>query len=234
MKSIKFRLLLTCVFVLLFSSVLSATEFKITLTITNKSNEYQKLFLKKGRILEIAKIDATDYQSIIITEGDGLIIIPPRTTITRVVKGICLHKGLKFPDKKAKIQFTPFIGSDELVSANNNQKKIHNIVSYPKRSRVTLIGKGYSDEKKNGKAKDREEAIANAIQDAARQSGVTYESEAIMDNFRLVKDFKRIEIGSRTVYLKKTIHEEYDTKKGEYLFIGEFEVEYDAPSPEVY
>jgi hypothetical protein len=234
MEKQKQKIFLTVLLLVVLFSAVYATEFRIILTITNKSNKYQKLFLKKGRILEIAKIGETDYQSIIITEGDGLIMIPPKTTIKRVIKGICLHKGLKFPVKNVKLQFTPFVGSDALIKAGSDQKEVHRITAFPRNSRRTVIGKGYSNSEKDGKNRDRQEAIQSAITDAARKAGISFESKALLENFRLLKDLKRIEIGKRNIFMKKTIHEEYDEKKVEYLFIGEFEVESEPPLPEVY
>jgi len=233
MKSTK-TIYIILVFLLIISTKLFATEFTITLTITNKSSEWQKLFLKKGRILEIAGVDATNYQSIIITEGDGLILIPPKSTVKRIIKGICLHKGLKFAEKNAEIRFTPFTGNKELIEAGSNQKNVHKIVAFPRHNIVTVTGKGYSDSEKDGRSKDREEAIRNAMEDAARKSGIEFESEAILDNFKIVKDTKKFEVGKRSIFLKKIIHEEYNEKKGEYLFIGEFDIYCEPPVPDVY
>ena len=204
------------------------------LRIKNKSDEWLKFFLKKGRILELAKIESSYYQSIIITEGEGLVLVPPKETIERKIKGICLHKGLKFPPVGARISFTPFVGSKELIKAGNDQKKVHKITDKPLPSIMRVIAKGYSDNKKDGIQKDKKEAFMDAINNAARQSGIIFKSEAIKSRFRLFNYTKSITISEKTIRLLKTIHEEYNGRKGQYLFIGEFEIKIPPPIPEVY
>jgi len=213
------------------SGKLFATDFTLTITFKNNSNNWKKLYLEKGRILEIAKVDASYYQSIIITSGDGIVIIPPNSTVKRVIKGKCLHKGLKFPPEGCTVNFTPFVGNPELISAN--QRKIHSLTDEPANNVKIVVAKGYSDERKNGRMADRDEAIRNAFENASMQGGISFESDKVFNNIDLIKDFKRLSVKEKSVRLKKIIHEEYNEKNGEYLFIGEFEVVSRAPVPEI-
>lgn len=207
------------------------TEFTMTITFENQSDNWKRIKLEKGRILELAEVDASEYQSIVITEGDGVVLIPPQETVERRIKGMCLHKGLKFPKAGRTVTFTPFVGNDELIT--DDQKKIHSLTEHPAPIKKVIIAKGYSDDKKNGKMTDRDEAVRNAMENATMQAGIDFESETIMKNISKIKDFRKLAVKEKSVRLTKIIHEEYKSKTGEYLFIGEFEVTSQPPEPEI-
>lgn len=209
------------------------TEFSITITITNNSDIPKRIFLEKGRILETAKINADHYQSIIITEGEGWIEIPPQSRVQRQIKGLCLHKGLKFPEEGGRINLTPFIANAELLSAGTDQNEIHAITGYPRENVQIITGKGYSDANKDGREVDREEAFKNAVEDAARKSGFLFSSETFMENMNLLKTRQRLTMEEKSIRLNNMIHEEYDAETGEYLYIGEFEVRSKPSVPEI-
>ncbi|MFC1563057.1 hypothetical protein ACFL4Z_03300 [candidate division KSB1 bacterium] len=218
-------------FSFIYFAEIFATEFSMTITFKNNSDNWKKLNLEKGRIFEIAKIDASHYQSIIITSGDGIIIIPPQETVERTISGICLHKGLKFPPEGCIVNFTPFVGDSELITTD--QKKVHSLTEEPIENVMIVIGKGYSDDKKNGRMADRDEAIWNAMENASIQAGISFESESILKDINLIKDFRKLSVKEKSVQLNKVIHEDYNDKTGEYLFIGEFKVTSKAPKPEL-
>jgi len=228
-----FKKIFILIIILSFSLLegVHATDFTLTITFKNNSNNWKKINLEKGRILEIAKVDASYYQSIIITSGDGFVIIPPNQTVEKTIKGICLHKGLKFPPEGCTVNFSPFIGDSELITTD--QKKIHSLTEEPADNVKIVIAKGYSDEKKNGRMADRDEAIRNAMENASVQAGISFESETILKNINLIKDFRRLTVKEKSVGLKNVIHEEYKENTGEYLFIGEFEVISKSPKPEL-
>ena len=207
------------------------TDFKLTITFKNNSDSWKKINLEKGRILEIAELDASHYQSIIITSGEGTVLIPPKKTIEKVVTGMCLHKGLSFPPEGCVVNFTPFVGNSELIT--DDQKKIHSLTEKPTPIVKNIIAKGYSNEKKNGRMADRDEAIRNAMENASVQAGISFESETILKNINRIKDFRKLTVKEKSVLLKKIIHEEYNKNTGEYLFIAEFEVTAQAPEPEL-
>ena len=96
-----------------------------------------------------------------------------------------------------------------------------------------IIGKGYSDDKKDGRMADRDEAIWNAMENASIQAGIRFESESILKDIKLIKDFRKLSVEEKSVKLTKVIHEDYNNKTGEYLFIGEFEVVSKPPKPEL-
>ena len=206
-----------------------ATEFDLTLILRNKSDSWKRLTLEKGRILEMAGIDQSEYQSIIIYEGEGLVLIPPHETIRRKIRGLCMHKGLKFPPEGIKVAFSPFIAKGELL--DKSQAEVHEIAATPSPSIAHSIVKGYSDARKNGLERDRDEAFQDAITQAARQGGMDIASETIMENLSVIRNYQRIRIHQRSVRLRKIIHEEYNKDSGQYLFIGEFEVQMPAPDP---
>ncbi len=224
----KIFIFILCFFAFCLSETF-ATEFTMTITFKNNSSSWKRLNLEKGRILEIAELDASHYQSIIITSGEGVVIIPPNETVEKTIMGICLHKGLKFPAEGTVVNFTPFVGNAELVSTD--QKKVHSLTSEPADSEIIVIGKGYSDDKKNGRMADRDEAIWNAMENASIQTGIEFESELILKNINLIKDFRKLSVKEKSVRLRKVIHEQYNEKTGEFLFIGEFEVISKAPKP---
>jgi len=215
------------------SSDALGTEFELTLKIKNNSGEWLKYVLKKGRILELARIESSYYQSIIITEGEGLILVPPYETVERKIKGTCLHKGMSFPEIGEEIHFTPFIGSEELISAGNDQTKVHQISSKPLASRVKVIAKGYSDKKKNGLKEDKDEAFLAAVFDAASQCGIDFQSKSISSQLKMLEYKNTVTITEKTIKFLKVIHEEYDEKEGKYFFIGEFEVKFPPSAPQV-
>ena len=78
---------------------------------------------------------------------------------------------------------------------------------------------------------DRDEAVRNAMENATMQAGIDFESETIMKNISKIKDFRKLTVKEKSVRLIKIIHEEYKSKIGEYLFIGEFEVTSQPPKP---
>ncbi len=208
---------------------LGATEFDLTLIMRNKSDSWKRLMLKKGRILEMAGIDESEYQSIILYEGEGLVLIPPHQTIRRKVRGLCMHKGLKFPPEGVKVAFTPFVAKEELLG--RSQAEVHEIAATPSPGIDYIIVKGYSDGEKDGLEKDRDEAFQDAVTQAARQGGMDIANETILENLALIRNYQKIRMQQRSVKLRRIIHEEYNREQGEYLFIGEFEVQMPAPEP---
>ena len=218
-------------FLFVFINNIYGTDFKLAITFKNNSDSWKEVNLEKGRILEIAELDASYYQSIIIISGEGTVLIPPHKTVKKVVTGMCLHKGLKFPPEGRTVNFTPFVGNSELIS--DNQKEIHSLTEKPTPIVKNIIAKGYSDDKKNGRMADRDEAIRNAMENASVQAGISFESETLLKNIDRVKDFRKLAVKEKSVRLKKIIHEEYNDKSGEYLFIAEFEVTSPAPKPEL-
>jgi len=209
------------------------TDFNMTVFITNKSGETKRLYLEKGRILEIARLHSSDFQSVIITEGGGWVSIPPGRTIQRQIKGICLQKGLRFPRESARIVITPFSGSEELIAAGNNQEAVHKIVEFPRDNVSVIVAKGYSDTHKDGRAADYEEAFKAAVENASRESGFTFTSETILENLQLIRTKQRINVKEKSIKLLRIIHEEYNEKTGEFLYIGEFEVRSKPPPTEI-
>lgn len=211
------------------ASALSATEFDLTLVIRNKSDSWKRLILEKGRILEMAGIDQSEYQSIVLYEGEGLVLVPPNQTVRRKVRGLCMHKGLKFPPEGVNVAFTPFIAREEMLG--KSQTELHEIAATPAPGISHVIVKGYSDGVKNGIERDRDEAFQDAVTQAARQGGMDITSETILENLSLIRNYQRIRVQQRSVKLRKIIHEEYRSDTGQYLFIGEFEVQTPAPEP---
>jgi len=232
----KLFVLLFCAAGLLFFSGAAPmywSDFTMSVQITNKSDQTKQLYLEKGRILEIAHINSTHYQSIIITDGDGWIDVPPRSTIRRQIKGVCLHKGLKFPAQGEQIVLTPLIGNAELITAGDNQEEVHAITGFPRENIQMIVAKGYSDAEKNGRDQDREEAFKNAVENASRESGFTFSSETLLENLRLLRTNQRITMEKKSIRLNKVVHEDYNSSTGEYLYIGEFEVRSRPSRPEL-
>jgi len=209
------------------------TDFSMTVVVTNKSNEWKRLNLEKGRILEIANINSSHFQSIIITSGDGLIEIPPGRTIEKVVRGVCLNEGLRFPPAGEEIIFTPFTGSQTLIDAGAEQGAAHRITKSPKDNFVLIAARGYSDSRKDGRARDYDEAFKSAVENAARESGFTFTSETILNNLNLIKTMQKINVEEKSIKLARIIHEDYDEDSGQYLFIGEFEVRSKPSLPQI-
>ncbi|MFC1557329.1 hypothetical protein ACFL6I_17540 [candidate division KSB1 bacterium] len=208
------------------------TDFTITISIVNKSDQPKRLYLEKGRILETARIDANYYQSILITEGDGWIDIPPNSAIRRRISGICLHKGLKFPEIGTEIVLTPFIGNAELRVAGSDQAEVHRLTDFPRENIQMIIARGYSNAQKDGRDIDREEAFKNAVETAARESGFLFSSETILENLNILTTDQRITMDEKSIRLNEVVHEEYNEETGEYLYIGEFEVRSKPSRPE--
>lgn len=206
-----------------------ATEFTMTVTIKNKSDNWKKFFLKKGRIIEIAKVDASHYQNIILTEGDGLILIPPLQTVKQTIKGICLQEGLNLPPKNAVMKLTPFVLQEEWI--DKDQKTMYTIMENPLDNSSSLIGKGYSDAIKNERQQDREEAFQSAVLDVSRQIGIIFESKSVFQDLSLVHGLHTVTIDEQSITLNRIIHEEYNEDTGEYFFIGEFTISKKAPLP---
>lgn len=232
------RLIITCfLMITVASTALSEnffwTEFTMTITVTNNSDQPKRVFLEKGRILETANINANHYQSIIITDGDGWIEVPPRTKVRHQIRGLCLHKGLKFPEEGGPINLTPFVANAELLSVGADQEEIHAITGFPRENVQIITGKGYSDVNRDGREKDREEAFRNAVESAARESGFLFSSETFMENMNLLKTSQKLTMEQKSIRLNKVIHEEYDSETGEYLYIGEFEVRSKPSLPEI-
>ncbi|MFC1477739.1 hypothetical protein ACFL6L_04665 [candidate division KSB1 bacterium] len=230
----------TAIIIILLSAVLlpglrpyTWTDFTLTIHITNSSDQAKRLFLEKGRILEIAQVNADYFQSVIITEGNGWIEIPPRSSIQKVIKGICLQKGLKFPPEGARIMLTPFMGNTEYVMVENDQEEVHKIALMPQDNIQMIIAKGYSDSNKDGREQDREEAFQSAVENASRESGLTFSSETILENLKLIQTKQRVTVKEKAIRLNSIVHEEYDERTGEYLFIGEFEVRSKPSRPEI-
>jgi len=234
MKKILTLWIFTALFLLFISSIALATEFELTLVIKNKSDEWLKYVLKKGRILELAQIESSFYQSIIITEGEGLILVPPFETVERKIKGVCLHKGLHFAKVGNKINFTPFVGSQQLIEAGDNQKKVHEITNKPSPTIIKVMGKGYSDEEKNNVQIDRKEAFVDAVTDAALQAGVEMKPDQVRSKLNILESSKSAVIDNKTIKVLRIIHEDYETDSGQYLFIAEFEFIIPPPEPEIY
>lgn len=209
------------------------TDFTMTVFITNKSGESKRLFLEKGRILEIAKINSSHFQSIIITEGDGWVTIPANQTVRRQIRGICLHDGLQFPQTGERIVLTPFVGDEELIQAGNDQEAVHRLTAFPKDNVMIITAKGYSDATKDGREKDKDEAFQAAVENAARESGFIFSSETILESMNLIRTRQQIRTEEKSIKLNRVIHEEYDEEKGEYLYIGEFEVRSKPSRPEI-
>jgi len=209
------------------------TDFTMTIIIANKSDETKRLYLEKGRILEIARVNSTHFQSVIITEGDGLIEIPPGQTIRRQIRGICLHEGLKFPPVGERIVLTPFTGNEQLIEAGANQEAVHKLTEFPMENVAIITAKGYSDSHKDGRVIDQGEAFKAAVENAARESGFTFTSETILSNLKLIKTKQKISVEEKSIKLNRVIHEEYNEKTGEYLYIGEFEVRSKPSKPQI-
>lgn len=209
------------------------TDFSMTIYIKNKSDQWKRIFLEKGRILEIAKINSSHIQSIILTGGEGWIAVPPGETVQRNISGICLQKGLKFPNQATEIIVIPFTGSAELIAAGSDQESIHKITEFPRDNISVIVSKGYSDDNKDGRAADKEEAFKAAVENAARESGFTFSSETILENLRLIQTNQRIKVEEKSIKLLKVVHEEYNDETGEYLYIGEFEVRSKPSRPEL-
>ena len=227
MKKIYLLGFAACAILFIVFSQVWATEFTMTISVENKSNNWKRYFLKKGRILEIASIDISHFQSIIITEGDGLILIPPLRTMKRTIKGICLHKGLNFPSEGDALKLTPFVVQEELIGAD--QETVHALIDLPSENIKLIIGRGYSDAVNNGRQLDREEAFKNAVFNVCRQVDVAFESKASLKNLSLAQNIRKITLGDFSISLKRNIHEDYNEEIGEYLFISEFEVIKKAP-----
>ncbi len=200
------------------------TDFEMTIFLTNKSDKAKRIFLEKGRVFEITNPNSSHYQSIMLTEGEGWIEIPPGRTIRKNVKGICLNKSLKYPETDAKVQVTPYVGNDVLLQAKDSQDRIHSITEFPRDNVSVVTSKGYSDSKKNGRNRDREEAFRNAVENAAKESGFRFSSATVLKNLKILKTSQKLDVEEKSIKLLKVIHEEYNEKKGEYLYIGEFEV----------
>lgn len=200
------------------------TDFSMTVVITNKSNEWKRLNLEKGRILEIANVNSSHFQSVIITSGDGLIEVQPGRTIEKVVRGVCLNKGLRFPPAGEEIVLTPFTGSQALLDVGADQGAVHRITEFPKDNFVLITARGFSDNRKDGRERDYDEAFKSAVENAARESGFTLTSETILNNLNLIKTMQRVNVEEKSIKLARVIHEDYDENTGQYLFIGEFEV----------
>jgi len=209
------------------------TDFIMTVVITNNSDEAKRLYLEKGRILEISRVNSTHFQSVIITEGEGWIEIPPRQTVQRQIRGVCLHEGLKFPPIGERIVLTPFTGNEQLIAAGSNQEAVHKLTEFPRENVAIVTAKGYSDSHKDGKAIDQEEAFKAAVENAARESGFTFTSETILSNLKLIKTLQKISVEEKSIKLNRVIHEDYDEKTGEYLYIGEFEVRSMPSKPQI-
>jgi len=209
------------------------TDFSMTISITNKSDKTKELFLEKGRILELAELSSTHLQSILITSGDGLISIPPGQTIQRRITGVCLNKGLRFPAVGREIVLTPFTGNEQLIKANGDQQVVHKITEFPLDNVALIIGKGYSDNNNDGRAKDMDEAFKAAVENAARESGFTFTSESVLNNLKLIQTMQKLTVEEKSIKLIKIVHEEYNEDSGEYLYIGEFEVRSKPSRPEI-
>ncbi|MCP4725792.1 MAG: hypothetical protein GY863_12185 [bacterium] len=205
----------------------------MTIFLTNRSDKTKKIYLEKGRVFEIASPNSSHYQSIMLTEGEGWIDVPPGRTIRKQVKGVCLNKNLKYPDLDSKIQVTPYVGDNELIQADGDQKKVHDITEFPKDNIAVITAKGYSNSNKDGKDKDREEAFQNAVGNAAKESGFRFSSETVLRNLKILQTRQKIDIEEKTIKLNRVIHEEYNDKTGEYLFIGEFEVRSKPSKPKL-
>ncbi len=225
------RMYIMILFILFAAAAVYATEFEFTLVVENKSDKWYRFELVKGRILEIAQIDASEYQSIIITEGDGVIEVPPHYTLRHKVKGLCMHKGLAFPPQGSLVKLTPFTGDNTLVNALPDQKEVHRIAAEASDNIELIIGKGYSDKKKNSREQDRFEAISGAVNNAAGKAGVGLETVSELAKMRMIQKIEKIKVKDQTMSLHKIVHEEYDDQKGEFLFIGEFEIRSKPPKP---
>lgn len=209
------------------------TDFKMTIFLTNHSDKVKTIMLEKGRVFEINSKGQSHYQSIVLTQGYGLIEIQPGEIVKKEISGVCLNKGLKYPDNDTKLQITPFIGDSDIIQAGADQQRVHQITNYPKDNVMVVTAKGYSDNKKNGRAEDREEAFKNAVENAAKETGVTFSSKTILNNFKLIEASQQMTIDEKSVKLNKIVHEEYNSENGEYLFIGEFEIK-TKPSKSLY
>lgn len=209
------------------------TDFKMTLFLTNHSDKVKKVYLEKGRVFEINAKGQSHFQSIILTQGYGVIEIQPGELVKKEVAGVCLNKGLKYPEYDTKLQITPFVGDADIIEAGNDQGRVHNITNYPKENVMVVTAKGYSDNINNGRADDREEAFKNAVENAAKETGVTFSSKTILNNFKLIEASQQMTIDEKSVKLNKIVHEEYNADNGEYLFIGEFEIK-TKPSRSLY
>ena len=188
------------------------TEFDLVLVLRNKGNSWKRLMLTKGRVLELAGIDKSHYQSIILSEGDGLVLIPPHQTVQRRVKGLCMHKGLAFPPEGVPVSFTPFTAKEELI--DKSQAEVHRVAASPAPNMTRIIAKGFSNEKKDGQEIDRDEAFRNAVENAAREGGMEITSETVLRNLNLIRNYQRIRIKQHSVKLGKIVHEEYDNESG--------------------
>lgn len=227
--------------VILFAGILNVsgdyplfwTDFSMTVYITNSSDRPKQVYLEKGRILEVAQIGSNYMQSVIITSGDGMIVVPPGQTVERKIEGVCLNEGLKFPSVGEEIILTPFTGNERLKEAGAYQDAVHQITEFPLDNIAMIIAKGYSDGKKDGRAKDFDEAFKAAVENAARESGFTFASESILNNLKLIKTMQRISVKEKSIKLSKVVHEEYNEETGEYLYIGEFEVRSKPSKPEI-
>ncbi len=209
------------------------TDFSMSVIVTNRSDEWKRLFLEKGRILEIANVNSSHLQSVIITAGDGWMEIPPGRTVEKKIEAICLNEGLSFPPVGDEVVLTPFSGSQELIAAGANQKAIHSITAFPKENFVLITAKGYSDDEIEGRATDYDEAFQSAVENAARESGFTFTSETILNNLNLIRTQQRIDVEEKSIKLVCVIHEEYNEENGQYLLIGEFEVRSKPSSPQL-
>ncbi|MCH7782601.1 hypothetical protein IID62_05990 [candidate division KSB1 bacterium] len=235
MKKLYLYIVIFLIVVMNITDVVSEywTDFSMTIYITNKSDKTKELFLEKGRILELAEVNSTHIQSIIITSGDGLISIPPGQTVQRRITGICLNKGLRFPSVGREIVLTPFTGNEQLIQAGREQEAVHKITEFPLDNVALIIAKGYSDNKKDGRAKDMDEAFKAAVENAARESGFTFTSESILNNLKLIQTMQKLRVEEKSIKLNKVVHEEYNEDTGEYLYIGEFEVRSKPSKPEI-
>ncbi len=233
MKKLLSALMLLIILMPSAASTMFWTEFTMSVHIRNKSAETKRLYLEKGRILEIARLNTDYFQSVIITDGDGWVEIPPGTTVIHDISGICLNEGLKFPASGEQIIFTPFIGNPELVTAGSDQEEVHRITDFPRDNIQIIVAKGYSDSEKNGIETDREEAFKDAVDTAARESGFVFSSETVLENLRLLRTDQRIKVENKSIRLNKVIHEDYNEDTGEYLYIGEFEVRSKPSRPEL-
>ncbi|MFC1555298.1 hypothetical protein ACFL7D_11755 [candidate division KSB1 bacterium] len=209
------------------------TDFTMTVYISNKSDVEKRFFLEKGRILEIARINSSHFQSIIITDGDGWITIPAGETIKRKIKGVCLNDGLKFPPEEEKIVLTPFVGNQTLIDAGDDQEKVSKITEFPLENVSIVTGKGYSDPNNDGIVIDKDEAFRNAVENASRESGFIFSSQTILENLKMIQTKQKIQVEEKSIKLLKIIHEEYDEKTGQYLYIGEFEVRSKPSAPQI-